>query len=342
MHSEISGLVVECVFQNPDNQYGVIKLEPDGQGRLITACGSLAHLVPGEHIVARGVWKDHQRFGKQFFVDSFSYELPNTKSAVVRFLGSGLIEGVGPNLAQRIVDHFGEKTIDVLDHAPGRLKEVKGCGPKKRAAIQKFCKERKDSKEFLLFLNQQGIGLAQGMKILKVYGDRALSVLQEQPYSMVNDVPQFGFQTVDRLAMRMGVPSDHPNRLEEGVLYVMKTELHDGHGYVKKDGLEHRVQEVLAAPHEHILNTIDRLIQNRRLTWVSEWVCLPQIYHMESQIAQTVGQKVRYLHERHVDQRLLSKVLERSKIELAPSQSEAVLMALKNSVLCDHRWARSR
>jgi exodeoxyribonuclease V alpha subunit len=329
-HVELSGLIVDQIFSNTENGYGVFRLEPDGQGRLVTVCGDLGHVVPGEHIKARGKWKAHPRFGDQFLVDHYKPCLPSSREGLIRFLGSGLIEGVGPNLATRIVEHFGEATLQVLSDQSFRLKEVKGCGPKKRAAIIVFWKERQQSKDFLLFLNEQGIGLAQAMKIQKVYGDQSLEVLKHHPYRMIQDVPGFGFQVVDRLALRMGMELHSPERAGAAVSFLLTEASKEGHCHLLKEEVVLKAMSLLKVTIEVVQSGIDEMLRESQLIWVGDVLMLPHLYRLESSVCDGIQKRLSIGAPAPLDRRRLAMVLERVKISLAPSQMEAVGMALEN------------
>jgi exodeoxyribonuclease V alpha subunit len=325
---ELSGLVVDRVFAQMENGYGVLKMEPDGQGRTITLCGDLAHVIPGEHLRVKGFWTQHPKFGEQFRVKHYEQAMPSSREGLIRFLGSGLIEGIGPNLATRIVDQFGDSTLDILDNDPKRLKEVSGCGPKKRQAIAHFWKERTESRELLLLLHEHGIGLAQAMKIQKVYGDKALQMLQRQPYRMIDQVPGFGFATVDRLALRMGIDTSDPQRLEAALRYECGEALKEGHCHISRAALEEHSGQLLGSDLNPIQKALDDVIRKGELIWVNEVICLPEIYAMEQRVAQSVCSRSRGTFSFPLDRRLLAKVIAQEKLELSESQMAAVQLAL--------------
>ena len=325
---EMSGLVVDRVFVQIENGYGVIKMEPDGQKRTVTLCGDLAHVIPGEHLKVVGCWTKHPKFGDQFKVQRYEQAMPSSREGLIRFLGSGLIEGIGPNMATRIVDHFGTKTLDILDKDPQRLKEVSGCGPKKRQAIALFWTERTNSRELLLLLHEHGIGLAQAMKIQKVYGDKALQMLTQQPYLMIEQVPGFGFATVDRLALRMGVAPNDPKRLQAALRHECNESLKDGHCHISRSALEQYSSELLGLDLPLMQKALDDVIRDGHLIWINEVICLPEIYAMEQRIAKTVCAKSQYSASRTLDSRVLAKVLSQEKLQLSESQMAAVQLAL--------------
>lgn len=327
---ELSGLVVDQIFHNGENGYGVFRLEPDGQGRLVTICGALGQVVPGEHLKAKGQWKDHPRFGEQFVVESSEPCLPNSREGLMRFLGSGLIEGVGPNLAARIVNHFGDGTLSVLSNRSERLKEVKGCGPKKRKAIVDFWSQRQSSQTLLLSLNEHGVGMAQALKIQKAYGDKAMEVLKNQPYRMIQDIPGFGFLVVDRLALRMGMGLNSEQRAGAAAQYLLLEALKDGHCHLMRDEVQRRVSAMLSMDEALVERGVNLELREERLLWIGETLMIPKIYQLEKGICDDVMGRIAGSAKAHLDHHRLAQVLERVQLDLAPSQMEAVHLALQN------------
>lgn len=326
----LSGLIVDQIFYNDENGYGVYRCEPDGQGRMITICGSLGQVGAGEHVELKGEWKDHPRFGEQFLVESCRLCLPSSEEGLVRFLGSGLISGVGPNLAERIVAHFGDRSLEVIENQPERLKEVKGCGPKKRASIVQFWNERKSSKALHLFMSEHGIGLSQAMRMQKAYGDRALEVLKTQPYQMVGQVSGFGFQTVDRLALRLGVGADSPERMGAALCYVLEEASHEGHCHLKKEELLRTTAELLGADEQQVSQALDDMLREKKLVWVGEVILLSHWYRLECAVCEMILSRLRSRFFHRLDSHRLAEVLSEVKMDLAPSQKDAVLVALQN------------
>jgi len=224
----LTGSLERITYNNPENGYSVIRLRPDhgrvpGAGRdgLVTAVGNLPDLTPGEHLKLEGAWINHPKHGMQFQVEFCEQIMPATTAGICRYLGSGLVKGIGPRLAGRIVQRFGVKTLQVLDAQPERLLEVTDIGPKRSQMIAAAWQEQKQVKEIMLFLHSHGVSTNLAVKIFKHYGDQSLVVVQNDPYRLARDIYGVGFKTADRIAQALGLPADHPSRIEAGLVYAL-------------------------------------------------------------------------------------------------------------------------
>jgi len=226
----LSGSVERITYYNPENGYSVIRLRPDqrrtpGMNRegLVTATGNLPEISPGEHLRLRGEWTNHPKHGLQFQVEVCEQTLPATIDGICRYLGSGLVKGIGPRLADRIVSHFGLDTLDIIENHPERLSEVEDIGPKRSKQICKAWNDQKQVKEIMLFLHSYGVSTNLAVKIYKQYGEEALDVVQQDPYRLARDIHGVGFKTADKIAQSMGLPRDAPSRVDAGVVYAAPT-----------------------------------------------------------------------------------------------------------------------
>ena len=213
----ISGSVERITYFNPENGYSVVRLRPDrklitGVNRegLVTVTGNMPELAPGEHLRLSGRWLNHPKHGLQFQCEICEQTLPATVVGIQRYLGSGLIKGIGPRLAERIVDQFGTETMEVIELTPKRLREVPDIGPKRVRMIALAWEEQKQVKEIMLFLHSHGVSTNLAIKIYKQYGDQSLPVVREDPYRLARDIYGVGFKTADRIAQALGLPSDQP------------------------------------------------------------------------------------------------------------------------------------
>jgi exodeoxyribonuclease V alpha subunit len=262
------GSVERVTFYNPENGYSVLRLRPEG-GRppgmsregLVTVTGNLPELAPGEHLKLLGSWVNHPKHGLQFQVEICEQALPATLAGARRYLGSGLVKGIGPRLAERIVDHFGERTLEVIEEHPERLEAVPDIGPKRAARIAAAWEEQKQVKEIMLFLHSHGISTNLATKIYKHYGDQALQVVRSDPYQLARDIYGIGFKTADQIARALGLPVDHPTRLEAGVIYALNQATDDGHVYLPQPALVERAAQILEIPPEQVPPAIERLAE---------------------------------------------------------------------------------
>lgn len=268
----LSGSIERITYYNSENGYSVIRLTPNsrhtpgiGRDGLVTIVGVLPELSPGEHVKLGGRWTKHPKHGTQFDVETCSQVLPATVSGIRRYLGSGLIKGIGPRLAGRIVDHFGAETITVIENQPQRLSEVPDIGGKRTRLIAAAWQEQKQVKEIMLFLHSHGVSTSLGVKIYKTYGDNALEIVQQNPYQLATDIYGVGFKTADKLARDLGLPADHPGRIQAGVIFALNEMSNDGHVYAPRQALIEKTAELLNAPAEWIAPALERLLAEDRI-----------------------------------------------------------------------------
>ncbi len=268
----LTGSVERITYYNPENGYSVVRLRPErgnvpGRNRegLVTITGNLPELAPGEHLRLRGQWINHPKHGLQFQAEVCEQTLPATVAGIRRYLGSGLIKGIGPRLAGRIVTHFGRETLEVIEHHPERLREVPDIGPKRSRLIARAWDEQKQVKEIMLFLHGHGVSTNLAIKIYKQYGDQALGIVQNDPYRLARDIFGVGFKTADRIAQALGLPSDHPSRIEAGIVYALNEMSDDGHVYAPRPELTGRVAGLLEVSEALIPPALERLTQDDRI-----------------------------------------------------------------------------
>jgi exodeoxyribonuclease V alpha subunit len=271
----LSGSVERITFYNPENGYTVLRLRPEVRGRqhlpglsfdgLVTVVGNLPELTPGEHLRIQGVWDNHPKHGKQFKAEVCEQVLPSTVAGMESYLGSGMVKGIGPKLAERIVGHFREATFEIIENKPERLLEVPGIGQDRTGKIKAAWQEQKQVKEIMLFLHSHGVSTNLAVKIYKTYGDTALTIVQDNPYQLERDIFGVGFKTADRIAQALGLAPEHPSRIEAGIVFALNEMVNDGHVYVPRDMLVERSAELLGVSAELIPSGLDRLAQDERI-----------------------------------------------------------------------------
>jgi len=268
----LTGSVERITFYNPENGYSVVRLRPDhrkmpGLSRegLVTVVGNLPELSPGEHLRLSGSWANHPKHGMQFQSEYCEQTLPATVAGIRRYLGSGLIKGIGPRLAERIVNQFGADTMEVIENHPERLSEVPDIGVKRSRLVARAWEEQRQVKEIMLFLHSHGVSTNLAIKIYKQYGDDALGVVQSDPYRLARDIFGVGFKTADRIAQALGLPADHPSRIEAGVVYALNEMTDDGHVYSPRGLLAERAVDLLGVAPELIGPALERLAQDDRV-----------------------------------------------------------------------------
>lgn len=267
---QISGSVERITYYNEENGYSVIRLKPDtrgmlpfkyasGRDALITVVGNLPEVNPGEWLKLTGQWMTHSKHGRQFQVELCEQSLPATSEGIKRYLGSGMIRGIGPVMAERIVERFGEETLTVIDDEPERLRDVPGIGQKRVKSILKSWDEQRAIKDVMIFLQSHGVSTNLAVKIYKKYGDESLAVVQNTPYRLVQDVYGIGFKTADKIAQALGLAPDDPGRIEAGIAYTLNRMAEEGHVYMPQEELEPEAAEILGVAAEKISAVIDRL-----------------------------------------------------------------------------------
>ncbi|HSM58023.1 MAG TPA: ATP-dependent RecD-like DNA helicase [Candidatus Sulfomarinibacteraceae bacterium] len=267
---QVSGSVERITYYNPENGYSVIRLQPDsrsmllykyasGRQALLTVVGNLPEVNPGEWLRLSGRWVNHPEYGRQFMAEQCEQALPATTEGIKRYLGSGMIRGVGKVMAERIVDKFGEETLDVIDEDPDRLRDIPGIGPKRIKSIKKAWQEQKAIKDVMVFLQSHGVSTHLAVKIYKQYEDDSLQVVQRTPYRLVQDIYGIGFKTADKIARALGLAHDDPGRIEAGIAYTLNRMAEEGHVYVPQEELEPEAAEILGLEKEKISTVIESL-----------------------------------------------------------------------------------
>lgn len=234
----LEGVLERITYANEDNGYTVARVDTGrGGGDLLTVVGSLLGAQVGESLRMEGRWGSHPQYGKQFTVENYTTVLPATVQGIRRYLGSGLIKGIGPRIAERIVDHFGLDTLDVIEQDARKLIEVPGLGPKRTAKIAAAWEEQKAIKEVMIFLQGVGVSTSIAVRIYKKYGDASISVVRNQPYRLAADVWGIGFLTADRIAQAVGIPHDSPERVKAGLQYALSQSTDQGHCFLPEEQL---------------------------------------------------------------------------------------------------------
>lgn len=259
------GTVERIVYVNEENGYTIVRLSVRGRYDLMTVVGNMAGVNPGALLRVWGKWKNHPAYGEQFEVENYKEERPATVEGIRKYLGSGLIKGVGPVTATRIAEHFGTYTLDVIEKEIERLVEVSGVGPKRVRIIAQAWEEQKSIKEIMLFLQSHNVSTRLAVKIFKTYGDDSISVVEEDPYRLAQDIYGIGFITADDIARNMGVAPDAPTRLQAGLEHTLSTLADEGHVYVPQPHLLEQAIKLLDQPQDKIEAQIDVLADEYRV-----------------------------------------------------------------------------
>ena len=342
MEETIEGYIEHIIYRNQENGYTVANLVAEETE--ITCVGIFQYLNEGEAIRAKGVYKEHPSYGQQFSVSSYEIVIPQDSLAMERYLGSGAIKGIGAALAARIVRHFGDDTLRIIETEPERLAEVKGISERKAREIAEQVEDKADMRKAMMFLQQYGISQTLGAKIYQQYKQDMYRILKENPYKMAEDISGVGFKIADEIAARIGIHTDSDYRIRSGLLYILLLATAEGHVYLPKRVLLARAEKLLGVQadymEKHIVDlAIDRKIVVKEITddftdEKEQVVYASQYYQIELHTAQM-------LHELNlkdtVDEEVIAEKIRRiqkaEKIELDEMQQQAIVEAVKNGLL---------
>jgi exodeoxyribonuclease V alpha subunit len=335
---EIKGTLEDITYYNEENGYTVAKFLLGDDGQKVTAVGHLPGIHPGESLQLKGLWTTHPTYGRQFQVHSYRVLAPTTRLGIERYLGSGLIKGVGPATARRIVDHFGLETLEILENHPERLIEVPSIGRKRIKTIQQAWEEQKNIRDVMIFLQSYNISTSLALKIYRQYGDQSIQVLREDPYQLAREMFGVGFKTADRIAIEMGQKPDSPNRIMAGIVYTLENMSYEGHCFANRDELTSRCAEILNISTESILAELNTLIEAKKVIVEEEAIYLPHFFYAESGVAARIECIANSSSDRlemlsHADWGQLYQWLDKViSFQLTEEQKNAVKMSLTEKV----------
>ena len=334
----LEGVLERITYQNDENGYTIAKILPKGKIQPVTVVGALAGVQVGESLVMNGTWINHHQYGRQFEVKSYQVRYPATLEGIRKYLGSGLIKGVGPVTARKIVDHFGLNTLDVLDNTPKKIIDVPGIGPSKADLIGNAWVEQQQIKEVMLFLQSHGVSASLAVKIYKQYAEKSIQVVRETPYQLARDIFGIGFKTADQIARNLGLAMDSPDRIQTGLLYALGNLSNDGHCFASEDQLLAEVVPLLELPREVCAAQIENLLKQEALILDQEVLYLPPFFQAEKGVANKLLKIMRSSQDRlgkfqKINWLLAFEVLDRtSKIQLTDQQKLAIQTALTHKV----------
>jgi exodeoxyribonuclease V alpha subunit len=256
---ELEGQIEGITYFNEETGFTVAKLRVEGYGEPVTAVGNLLAPRPGEMLKMGGVWSDHPKFGRQFKVMSHKPLVPVTVTGIKKYLGSGLIKGIGPVTAARIVSRFGDKTLEVIESRIAELGQVEGIGPKRIEMIGRAWREQKEIRDLMIFLQDHDVSPVYATKIFRHYGSGSIDVVSQNPYRLATDISGIGFLSADRIAGKMGFEKDSPARAEAGALYVLRQLAEEGHVYYPYELLVEKCKEILEVERDVITRAVGTL-----------------------------------------------------------------------------------
>lgn len=267
---KIRCVVERITYQNPDNGYSVLKVRVKGYDDLVAVVGNLFDVNVGSVLIVDGNWKVDAKYGRQFAADSWEETMPATIYGIEKYLGSGLIRGVGPKFAKRIVMKFGTDTLEIIETDVRRLLEVEGIGAKRVTQIAESWEQQKEIKNVMLFLQDHGVNTSYAARIYKQYGNESINVVKENPFRLADDIWGIGFRTADQIAQKMGMQKEAYVRLRSGVMYALSDLAEEGHVYGEKYQLVRHAANLLEAEESSVIMTMDQMIKDKDLIRVTK------------------------------------------------------------------------
>jgi exodeoxyribonuclease V alpha subunit len=346
MLADLQGQIERVTYTNDENGFTIAKVKVYGRRDLVTVVGNLLAPTPGEILKMQGEWASHPKYGEQFRIVHYKSLVPASVYGIEKYLGSGLIKGIGPIMAKRIVKTFGTETLDVIEAEIEKLAEVEGIGKKRVEMVRKAWADQKEIRQVMLFLQSYGVSSGYATKIFKTYGNEAIKVVQENPYRLATDIFGIGFLTADRIAEKLGFPRDSELRAEAGILYILHQLVDVGHVYYPLDPLLAKCQEILEVDQDVLLRAVHTLRANQKIVCEElkengdlkggrQAVYLAKFHLSETNIAARLKALINAPKAiRPIDPvKALAWVEKQLDITLAARQVEAVMCALTNKVV---------
>ena len=344
---ELTGQIERVTFTSEETGYTVARVKVYGQRDLVTVVGNIMSPTPGEILRITGEWTHHPSYGEQFKIHSYQTEVPATEYGIRKYLGSGMIKGLGPKMAHRIVKKFGKQTLDIIEHQAERLASINGIGKKRIAMIRRAWQDQKEIRDVMLFLQSHNVSSGYATKIFKTYGDRSIAVVRENPFRLAMDIFGIGFVVADGIAEKLGVPKNSPARAEAGIVYVLHKLSDEGHVYYHYKNLIQKCSDMLDVDPEVVVSAIAALSAERKIVIEDlndsarenrnnhKAVYLAKYHLCETRTAEKLKQLMKAPgDDASIDaEKALAWVQKEISIDLASSQAEAIRTALTSKVM---------
>lgn len=327
-------VVERITYQNAENGYTVLKVAAKNQRDLVTVVGTMPDTHVGSVLILEGYWKMDARYGRQFFAEKWEETLPATVYGIEKYLGSGLIKGVGPKFAKRIVQMFGKDTLDVIEERPEELLHVSGIGKLRAERIKQSWQDQKEIKNIMLFLQSHEVSTAHATKIFKTYGSESIQIVQENPYRLADDIWGIGFKTADMIAQKLGIEKDRFIRLRSGLFYTLNKLSESGHCYAGRKQLIDTAVKLLEVEAAQLEMTLDELIRVQEVICEEDAIYLPPFYHSEAGCAKKL---LCLLHaKRRVmpdTEKVMTAIQKNTRIVYDEVQLQAIRTAVSSKVM---------
>ena len=327
-------VVERITYRNEENGYGVIKCKAKNYSDLVTVVGIMPDVHVGSVLSLEGFWKVDGKYGRQFSAEKWEETLPATVYGIEKYLGSGLVKGVGPKFAQRIVQKFGKDTLDVIEEQPDLLIEVEGIGQVRVERIKKSWQEQKEIKNIMLFLQGHEVSTSHATKIFKTYGSESIEVVKENPYRLADDIWGIGFKTADTIAGKLGIEKDRFIRLRCGILYTLNKLSENGHCYALREQLIDTAQKLLEVDAPELEITLDEMLRTEGVIRDGEAIYLPPFYFSEAGCAKRLKKLLDGKKRVVLDgEAVTGKIREQPGITYDEIQLEAIRVAASSKVM---------
>ena len=337
MSTRLTGRLERVTFTSDETNYTVCRVQTRQQRELVTVVGNIIHPVPGEILEMTGHWVNNPRYGMQFEVESYTTGTPASEFGIKKYLSSGLIKGIGPVMADRIVERFKDRSLDIIENDINKLTAIEGIGEKRVEMIRKAWEEQKEIRNVMLFLSSYGVSSTYAAKIFKQYGNEAIRVVGKNPYRLAEDIFGIGFATADKIAEQVGIEHDSPVRVEAAVLYTLTVLADEGHVCYPHEDLVRKVAELISVDPGDAANGVQLAKEQKKVVLEpsSGYVFLAGYFFSEKGIASSLGRirnAGRNIRPIHVE-KAIDWVQEQLTIRLADKQKEAVKAALSEKIL---------
>jgi exodeoxyribonuclease V alpha subunit len=344
----LSGNIERITYHNTENGFCVLRIKVKNHKDLVTVTGNVPSVSVGEYIKCSGIWYNDRNHGKQFKADFLKALPPDTLEGIEKYLGSGLIKGIGAHFAKKLVSAFGDKVFDVIEHKPELLSTLDGIGRIRANSICNNWKDQKIVREIMIFLQSHGVGTTRATRIFKTYGEEAIAVVSKDPYQLAKDIRGIGFVSADTIASNLGIAKDSLIRARAGLSYALLEATSNGHCALPLEALIENTQKLLGIDSSLVKLAIEKEIESKTIICdlIEDKSCifLASYHFYEKQIAKMLLS----IDKRDVpwgdnnSQELIPEIEQKLSIRLADNQKEAIIKALSKKANGYYRWPRYR
>lgn len=337
----LSGTVESVIFYNQENSFTVLNFVSDNDKTSIIAVGEIPNIHEGLHLKISGNWTKHKKYGKQFTIESFEASHPKGNNALEKYLSSNLIDGIGPKYARKIVNCFGDKTIEIILDEPEKLREVSGIG-KKRAktiaeSVRKAYTEQKSLQDLSRFLFGYGFNIGLIKRIWHKYDDKAINIIKRNPYRLAEDVWGIGFATADKIGRAMKLPEDHPERIVAGLFHILSRAKDDGNCFLTRELLVPRTEELLDIDRKDVEQSLDKATSDECIIQENDRIYPPNLYAAEVQSAEILSHLLAAKPSKHfslpIAESYLNEIQKNTRINYTAEQRKAIIQAITSKVV---------